>query len=133
MAPITKIALSLLALMRLSTGDSPPSLPTITSVSYSGNACPQGSNSVTETGDWGSLGFSFSNFSASSPGTTSNRNCQVHLEASGASAGWQVSLSDIAVHGHTVLQPGAHANYWTTSFWSESPANTVSHKPHNTQ
>ncbi|TPX16463.1 uncharacterized protein E0L32_003757 [Thyridium curvatum] len=107
------------------TADAPASAPRITSVKYSGQGCPQGSDSVARTGDFGNLGFKFSKFAANSPGTSSTTACEVHVQASGGSSGWQVSLADIWVKGHAVLQPGACANYFTTAFWSDDPTDTV--------
>lgn len=124
MGPLTRFALVAQALCPIVAvaADSPPSLPRITSVQYSGNGCP---NNGARSGDFNSPTFKYNNFAAASPGTNQTVNCEVHLQASGGSAGWQVALSHVNVNGHLVLDPGMSLDYYTQAYFSENAANTV--------
>ena len=105
--------------------DSIPSCPRVTSVKFSGNGCPHDSGSVSQTGNWDSLGFNFKRFVAASPGTSSSTNCEVRLTSSGASSGWQVAVSGMTVRGHAVLENGASVDYYAQVFWQTNAGNTV--------
>ncbi|KAI1336292.1 hypothetical protein F5Y15DRAFT_419083 [Xylariaceae sp. FL0016] len=106
--------------------DAPPSMPRVSSITYSGSGCPSSSPGVDKLGSWNDLAFRMNGFEAKVPGTaTSTENCQVHLQASGCSAGWQVGIKDVYVRGHLALDPGATLDYYVTSFWSQDAANTA--------
>ncbi|KAK3938734.1 hypothetical protein QBC46DRAFT_264707 [Diplogelasinospora grovesii] len=98
-----------------------PATPRITSITYSGNGCP---NNPDRSGDFNGPTFAYRRFVAAYPGTNQTVNCEVHIQATGASAGWQVALSDNWIKGHVVLDPGTQLDYWTTSYFSQDAANT---------
>ena len=104
----------------------PDSLPKFTSVQYSGSGCPSSAPGVVRTGAFAEPAFRLNGFEAKVPDGTSSVNCQVHIEASGASAGWQVGLESVSVRGHLVLDPGATLDWFVTSFFSQDADRTVS-------
>ena len=106
--------------------DTPASLPALTAFRYSGNGCTQGSNSVKRVGGWTDATFTFSQFIADGPGKDSTQNCEVHYQGSGASAGWQVSVSELNVNGKVVLLAGSRFNYYWQIYWSDDASDTVS-------
>lgn len=100
----------------------PAVAPKITSITYSGSGCvkdPKFSGSFTDPT------LTFSNFAAALPGNQTV-NCQVHIQASGASAGWQVAVNRNVVKGHVVLTPGTSLTHYTTVYFSQDAARTVS-------
>ncbi|KAI0008575.1 hypothetical protein F4779DRAFT_641533 [Xylariaceae sp. FL0662B] len=108
--------------------DAPGELPRIVSVSYSGSGCPSSSPAVDRTTGSGAVeAFRLNGFKAETTpsASTSSVNCQVHLQLTGASAGWQVGVGDVVVRGRLVLDPGARLEYYVTSFWSEDAGETV--------
>lgn len=111
----------------LSAREAPIALPHITSLSYSGDGCPSSSPAVERTGaGFNDIGFRLNSFQASLPGIdTSTTNCQVHLQATGCAAGWQVGIQSATIKGHLTLDPGASINWYLTSYWSENAAATV--------
>ncbi|KAI8632156.1 hypothetical protein F5Y19DRAFT_388325 [Xylariaceae sp. FL1651] len=111
----------------LSVRDAPASLPRVTSISYSGEGCPSSAPDVERTGaGFGDIGFRLNGFEAKLPGIdTSSTNCQVHLQATGCTAGWQVGIHDATIKGHLVLDPGASVTWYLTSFWSEDAGDTT--------
>lgn len=100
----------------------PPTLPRITSVQYSGNGCP---DDASRKGDFNDPTFRFDSFAASFPGTGRTVNCEVHVQAAGATAGWQVALSQVNVDGRLVLDPGVGLVYFTQTYFSDDAADTV--------
>ena len=104
----------------------PDSLPKFSSVQYSGSGCPSSAPGVVRTGAFADPAFRLNGFEAKVPDGTSSVNCQVHIEASGASAGWQVGLDSVSVRGHLVLDPGATLDWFVTSFFSQDADRTVS-------
>ncbi|KAI0429853.1 hypothetical protein F5Y09DRAFT_342291 [Xylaria sp. FL1042] len=114
----------------------PAAQPRINSLTYSGTGCPSSSPAVDRTGaGFGDIGFRLNSFSASLPGIeTSNENCQVHLQATGCTAGWQVGIQSATIKGHLVLDPSASITWYLTSYWSENAAvtNTISGTISNT-
>lgn len=103
----------------------PAVAPKITSITYSGSGCvkdPKFSGSFTDPT------LTFSNFAAALPGNQTV-NCQVHLQASGASPGWQVAVNRNVVKGHVVLTPGTSLTHYTTVYFSQDAARTVSLDP----
>ncbi|KAI0470157.1 hypothetical protein F4859DRAFT_121196 [Xylaria cf. heliscus] len=136
LAPFTSVASAASIPLSAREAAAPISLPKITSLSYSGSGCPSSSPGVERTGaGFGDIGFQLNSFQASLPSIeTSNTNCQVHLQASGCSAGWQVGIQSATVKGHLTLDPGASITWYLTSFWSENAAvtNTISGTISNT-
>lgn len=111
--------------------DTPSSLPRVTSIQYSGSGCPSSAPGVDKLGSWDDLAFRLNNFEVSLLNAAdSTANCEVHLQVSGCSAGWQVGIKDVYVNGHLVLDPGAELDFYVTSFWSQDAAKTVSHPQH---
>lgn len=126
MAPLSKFALLLAAAAPLALcEDGPAKKPTVSSVSYSGNGCPQQSNSVTRTGDWDDLGFKFGQLSADSPGTKSTVNCEAHVISAGASPYWQISVSDVTLRGRSSLSSGGSVKAFVQAYWSDAPEKTL--------
>ncbi|KAI1365639.1 hypothetical protein F5Y08DRAFT_169079 [Xylaria arbuscula] len=123
LAPLTYI--STVASITLSPRD-PAAQPRITSLSYSGSGCPSSSPAVERTGaGFDDIGFKLNGFSASLPGIeNANTNCQVHLQATGCSAGWQVGIQSATVKGHLILDPSASITWYLQSYWSESAGTT---------
>ncbi|KAK7748444.1 hypothetical protein SLS62_008600 [Diatrype stigma] len=103
----------------------PASLPQISSVSYSGSGCPSSSPAVVRSGAFADPAFRLNAFEARVPDGTSTVNCQVHIQAEGASSGWQLGLESVTVHGHLVLDPGASLDWFVTSFFSQDADKTV--------
>ncbi|KAK8028921.1 hypothetical protein PG991_005977 [Apiospora marii] len=105
----------------------PSSLPHITSVQYSGDGCPSSAPAVDKSGDgFDDVSFRLNAFAVSGADVySSTANCEVHVQASGASAGWQVGVSDVYVRGRLRLDPGAQMDFYVTTFWSQGAANTV--------
>ncbi|ORY65481.1 uncharacterized protein BCR38DRAFT_484898 [Pseudomassariella vexata] len=105
--------------------DVPAALPHATTIQYSGNGCPSSDPAVSKSGSWNDLTFRMNNYEVSLPGSDSTANCEVHIQAAGCQAGWQVGIKDVYVKGHLVLDPGAVLNFFVTSFWSQDAAKTV--------
>lgn len=105
----------------------PAALPRVASVQYSGSGCPSGAPGVERSGGFGDARFRMTAFAVAS-GAARDRtaNCAVHLQATGASPGWQVGIAAVDVRGRLVLDPGAALNYFVTTFWSQRAGDTVS-------
>ncbi|KAF2864754.1 hypothetical protein BDV95DRAFT_508581 [Massariosphaeria phaeospora] len=99
----------------------PEQAPRITAVKISGSGCPNDSNSVKSNsanlGD--NASFSFSNLR----GDDTN-NCQIHLQSTGGSQGWQVAVREVAYEGNVVLKAGSQLDAITQVFWSEKASDT---------
>jgi len=113
------------ALQPLDARSSPPGSPTIASVVFSGNGCPQGTQNPTSV-DISSLNFAFTRFSGQLSGSGDSIACQVHLSLSGGAPGWQLSLETVSVSGTLTSRPGTEVGFYTTAFWSQDASNTVS-------
>ncbi|KAK8079772.1 hypothetical protein PG997_007590 [Apiospora hydei] len=85
-------------------------------VVYSGDGCPSSAPAVDKSGDgFDDVSFRLNAFAVSSADVySSTANCEVHVQASGASAGWQVGVSDVYVRGRLVLDPGAQMDFYVT-------------------
>jgi hypothetical protein len=92
-----------------------PATPKITSITYSGNGCARDPKF---SGNFNDPTVTFSTFSASLPGSQT-LNCQVHLQANGASPGWQVALKSNVIKGYVYLTPGTSLTHYTTVFFSQ--------------
>ncbi|KAH8163586.1 hypothetical protein CIB48_g4673 [Xylaria polymorpha] len=125
-APFTSIALASTIPLSAREAATPGSLPKVTSLTYSGSGCPSSSPGVERTGaGFGDIGFQLNSFQASLPSIeTANTNCQVHMQASSAPAGWQVGIQSATVKGHLVLDPSASVTWYLTSYWSENAGTT---------
>ncbi|KAL2147694.1 hypothetical protein VTI28DRAFT_7046 [Corynascus sepedonium] len=98
-----------------------PATPKITSISFSGNGCAKAPKF---SGDFNAPTITLSDFAASSPDGNRTVNCQVHLQAQGASPGWQVALKSNVAKGHIILSPGTSLTHYTTVFFSQDASNT---------
>jgi hypothetical protein len=96
--------------------------PRITSIQFSGNGCP---NAATFSGSYNSPCVTFNDFTVSLPGINKTLNCQAHIQATGADAGWQVALSSSTVKGRVALSPGTSLNYYTTVYFSQNAGDSV--------
>jgi hypothetical protein len=100
----------------------PPTSPTITRLVFSGSGCPNDSGSVRS--DTATLsdnaGVSFTQLKGDS-----TDNCAVHIQSSGASAGWQVAVREIDYIGDVNLRGNSELDTYTQVFWSENAGNTV--------
>jgi hypothetical protein len=106
----------------------PSILPSITSITFSGNGCPQDDSPTVLNPDFISPLFQLpSSFRASTPASAADktRNCQAHLQATGASPGWQVALRDVWVRGFVILERDAMLGSYLTAYFSQDAANTV--------
>lgn len=122
MGPLTRLTVLLAAVFPAAVvSDSPSSMPKITSVTFSGSGCK---NDAKLSGGLSSPTISYDDFTARYPGTSHMVTCQVHLQGSGASPGWQFALKDNWVKGKVWLQPGTSLDYYTTVFFSQDAANT---------
>jgi hypothetical protein len=92
-----------------------PATPRITSITYSGNGCAKDPKF---SGNFNDPTVTFNNFAASLPGSQT-LNCQVHLQANGASPGWQVALKTNVIKGRVYLTPGTSLTHYTTVFFSQ--------------
>lgn len=119
---LAAIAPVLVAAAPLEAAPSPPTAPKITTLVFSGTGCPNNSGSVkSNTGLLDeNISFSFGQLTGDS-----TDNCQVHLQSSGGTAGWQVAIKDVEYKGHLKLKPGTTLDTFTTVFWSEKAAQTV--------
>jgi hypothetical protein len=100
----------------------PPSAPQITQSLFWGRGCPHDSGSV--KADSSTLDDTFGvSFKALKGSTTDN--CAVHIQSSGASAGWQVAVKEITYEGDVNLKGNSELDTYTQVFWSENAGNTV--------
>lgn len=100
----------------------PPSAPQIYNVDYAGNGCAA-PGSVKSTS--GTLGDSASFTFSSLKGDDTN-NCGIHVQAKGASEGWQVAIGAIEYRGTLTLKPGSSLDSYSQIFWSDNASKTVS-------
>ncbi|KAL1862772.1 hypothetical protein VTK73DRAFT_6659 [Phialemonium thermophilum] len=102
----------------------PPSLPRFTSIQYSGNGCPSGAR--LDSGNFDDPTFAFRSFAIQTSAGAANltANCQIHVQADGASSGWQVALSEINVQARAVLDPSETVTYYAQVYFSEDAATT---------
>ncbi|KAF1968458.1 hypothetical protein BU23DRAFT_583263 [Bimuria novae-zelandiae CBS 107.79] len=100
----------------------PDRAPQITSLKFSGSGCPNDSGSVKAV--YGELGdnpvFTFSQLRGADTG-----NCELHIQSSGASQGWQVAVKEVTYQGNVQLSSGSQLDTITQAFWSEHAADTT--------
>ncbi|KAK3395411.1 hypothetical protein B0T20DRAFT_418686 [Sordaria brevicollis] len=124
MGLITTTLTALISLTTLALAESPAGTPRINSVSYSGSGCPQ--TQAKFSGSLNNPTLTFNRFAIEYPNTVNRTaNCQVHLQAKGVSAGWQVSVKDTFVDGHVTLDPGAALDYFSTVYYSANADNAI--------
>ncbi|KAF2181107.1 hypothetical protein K469DRAFT_590376 [Zopfia rhizophila CBS 207.26] len=113
----------------LVTAAPPEHVPKVTSLQFSGSGCPSSSGSVHSSeallGDTQS--FTFGQL-----GSDSTENCEIHLQGSGASSGWQVAIKEVTYKGDVRLKPGTQLDYFTQIFWSDRAADTTTLSGHIT-
>jgi hypothetical protein len=101
----------------------PDRAPKITSLKFSGTGCPNDSNSVKAV--YGELGdtpsFTFSQLRGDDTG-----NCELHIQSTGGSQGWQVAVKEVAYQGNVQLSSGSQLDTITQAYWSDHAADTVS-------
>ncbi|CAE7188513.1 hypothetical protein PTT_18532 [Pyrenophora teres f. teres 0-1] len=99
----------------------PPTAPRISRLVFSGSGCPASSSSVSSTsatlGD--TAGVTFSQLRGSN-----TDNCAVHVQSTGASAGWQVAVRGITYEGDVVLKGASGLDTYTQVFWSDRAGET---------
>ncbi|PVI04592.1 hypothetical protein DM02DRAFT_691587 [Periconia macrospinosa] len=99
----------------------PPSAPRITSLRISGSGCPNDSNSVKSSSD--TLGNSAS-FTFGQLKGDDTSNCEIHIQASGGTEGWQVAVKEVAYAGDVQLSSGSQLDAITQAYWSEKASDT---------
>jgi hypothetical protein len=123
MGPLARLTVLMAALSpSLVLSATPDALPQIKSITFSGSGCP---SDPKWSGSFNDLQISFGEFGARLPGDRSTVACQVHIQGTGGSPGWQVALKETWITGHVWLQPGTKLEYLTTSFFSQDAARTV--------
>lgn len=105
-----------------------PQQVTISSSTYSGSGCPQGSVSSIISPDKTTITFGFDSFQAligpSAPQGGQNKNCQLHLDLRYPS-GFQMSLMTATYHGFVRLDAGVQANFISQYYFSQAAAKTA--------
>lgn len=102
--------------------------PTIQSITFSGNGCPQSGTTPLKSGGWAHLRVTLPDFAVSYGGSVNTRtaNCQAHVNLADGAPGWQVGLRDLWSRGHVELEPGVTLKQYVTVFYSQDAGNTVS-------
>jgi len=105
-----------------------PTQITITSASYSGNGCPQGSVSTSISTDATVVTFGFDSFQTYiGPGTDVSdhtKNCQLHLNLKYPS-GFQFAVVDSTYHGYAQLDPKVTGTFYSTYYFSQDASATT--------
>lgn len=105
----------------------PPQV-TISSSTYSGNGCPQGSVSSIISPDKTTITFGFDRFLAaigpSAPQNGQQKNCQLHLDLRYPS-GFQMSLVTATYHGYVRLDQGVEASFISSYYFSQNAGATA--------
>ncbi|KAH8162080.1 hypothetical protein CIB48_g6183 [Xylaria polymorpha] len=113
------VAASPLVLPGAGSGTAPdPSTIQISSVSASGNGCPQGSFSTELSPDRQTY---------IGPGTQvadRTKNCQLHLNLV-YPGGFQYAVVESTYHGYAQLEKGVTGTFYSTYYFSQSPADTT--------
>ncbi|KAF2278001.1 uncharacterized protein EI97DRAFT_374387 [Westerdykella ornata] len=103
------------------TAEAPPAAPQIYNLDYAGNGCSApGSVKSTSTTLGDSASFTFSSLKGDD-----TSNCGIHLQAKGASEGWQVAIKEIEYKGTLSLKPGSSLDTYSQVFWSDNAAKTT--------
>ncbi|KAI0532352.1 hypothetical protein GGR58DRAFT_182852 [Xylaria digitata] len=105
-----------------------PSTIQISSVSASGNGCPQGTVSTSLSPDRQIVTFGFDAFQTYiGPGTSvadRTKNCQLHLNLV-YPGGFQFAVVESTYHGYAQLEKGVTGTFYSTYYFSQSPADTT--------
>ncbi|KAB5517349.1 hypothetical protein GE09DRAFT_979172 [Coniochaeta sp. 2T2.1] len=100
----------------------------ITSASFSGNGCPQGTVSTSISPDKTVITFGFDKFQTYiGPGfdpTQKTKNCQLHLNLK-YPGGFQFSVVDSTYHGYAQLEAGVTGTFYSTYYFSQSAGDTT--------
>lgn len=100
---------------------------TITSTTYSGNGCPQGSVSTSSSDDKTVITYGFDQFQTYiGPGVASSeksKNCQLHLNLK-YPGGFQYAVVDATYHGWARLDDGVTGSFITTYYFSQDAGKT---------
>ncbi|KAI1307482.1 hypothetical protein F5Y03DRAFT_405574 [Xylaria venustula] len=100
----------------------------ISSISASGNGCPQGSVSTELSPDRQVVTFGFDSFQTYiGPGTSiadRTKNCQLHLNLN-YPGGFQYAVVQSTYHGYAQLDKGVTGTFYSTYYFSQSPADTT--------
>ncbi|KAH8908257.1 hypothetical protein BR93DRAFT_609041 [Coniochaeta sp. PMI_546] len=100
----------------------------ITSATFSGNGCPQGTVSTSISPDKTVITFGFDGFQTYiGPGynpTEKTKNCQLHLNLK-YPGGFQFSVVDSTYHGYAQLDPGVTGTFYSTYYFSQSAGDTT--------
>lgn len=111
-----------LAVVPALVGAAPDQAPKITSLKFSGSGCPNDSGSVKAV--YGDLGdapaFTFSQLKGDD-----TANCELHIQSSGGSQGWQVAVKEVTYQGNVQLSSGSQLDTITQAYWSEHAGDTV--------
>ncbi|KAF2677897.1 hypothetical protein K458DRAFT_318418 [Lentithecium fluviatile CBS 122367] len=99
----------------------PEHVPRITSLRISGTGCPNNSGSVKSTN--GVLADT-ATFTFGQLRGEDTDNCEIHIQSTGASEGWQVAVKEVAYQSNVALKPGSQLDTITSAFWSEAAADT---------
>ncbi|KAI0436519.1 hypothetical protein F4803DRAFT_556937 [Xylaria telfairii] len=123
------VAASPLVLPGVGSGTAPdPSTIQISSVSASGNGCPQGSVATELSPDRQVVTFGFDKFQTYiGPGTQvadRTKNCQLHLNLV-YPGGFQFAVVESTYHGYAQLEKGVTGTFYSTYYFSQSPADTT--------
>lgn len=118
----------LLALPAVALAAAPPAEQiTISSVSHSGNGCPQGSVSSTMNLEKTIITLGFDRFQTYiGPGTSvldRTKNCQIHVNLKYPS-GFSFAVVDSVYHGFALLESGVTSDFLSTYYFSNDAANT---------
>lgn len=109
------------------TGPDPTQI-TITSASFSGNGCPQGTVATTISADKTVVTFGFDSFQTYiGPGTLVSdhtKNCQLHLSLS-YPGGFQYAVVDSTYHGYAQMDTGVTGTFYSTYYFSEDASATA--------
>jgi hypothetical protein len=113
----------------LSNGDTPdPKQIQISSATFSGNGCPQGSASSSLSLDATVVTFGFDKFQTyigpTYDPTTKTKNCQLHLTLK-YPTGFQFAVVDSTYHGYAQLEKGVTGTFFSTYYFSQDASATT--------
>ena len=124
-------ATSGVALAQGAGAEMPPSSATVTSSSWSGNGCPQGTVEFLPGNPDGTLDTGYvvlrRYFTAIGSGTgptDRTRNCQAHINVNDIPAGWQFAVKNVKVKGYYDIQ-NATLTVFATAYFSQNPRDTM--------
>lgn len=129
MGPLARLTVLMAALPSLVLSAAPAAIPKIKTIQFSGQGCP---SDPKWTGTFDNLVISYDEFDSKYPSDRATLACQVHIQGTGGSPGWQVALKETWVTGHLWLQAGTKVEYLTTSFFSQDAARTNTQKGERT-